>query len=172
MLEHASIFLHPWIHGTLKETGLAWTRPITDEAGHTLGHVCFEGTPRNPLFRWLQKIRLNVYETEDASHLMTLTRQWGVLGSWEVEDADLRHVGNVYSKAIVTSTCDCLGYIDRSSEEEGRILDVHGAVRVTYTRRADVVEVRFTPEPAINPFVRMLFLASILSMDPIPPRKS
>ena len=61
---------------------------------------------------WLRKIRLDVFETDDASHLMTLMRSWTLFPIWELHDAEDRHVGSVYPKSLVTCDGDVLGYLD------------------------------------------------------------
>jgi hypothetical protein len=165
MLEHAALLIHAWTHKPLPD-GPAWVRPITDSTGFPLGFLRFDGEPNASWFAWLRKVRLDVFETDDASHLMTLTRRWGILSSWDVEDADLRYVGTVYPKTLVSSENQHLGYIDR---ENGRILDPMGRVLARFGKKAaGVVEIAFMPEGSSNPFLRMMMLGSVLTLEPAP----
>lgn len=169
MLEHSPLLLHAWTQKANPDGGRAWIRPITDAVGQPLGFVRFDGAPKTPWGSWLGKIRLDVFETDDAAHLMTLTRSWGVLGSWDVEDAEARQVGNLYTKTIVTSVNVPLGYLDCATGGQGRILGLQGGVLARFVRKdPGVLEVTFTPEPSVNPFVRMLVLGSILTVEPRP----
>jgi hypothetical protein len=165
MLEHSPLLIHPWSHKPLAD-GPAWVRPITDSAGLALGFLRLDGEPNASWFAWLRKVRLEVFETDDASHLMTLTRLWGISSSWDVEDAELRRVGTVYPKTLVSSENQRLGYIDR---DDGRILDPMGRVLARFSRTgAGVVDVAFMAEAPGNPFLRMMMLGSILTAEPMP----
>ncbi len=165
MLEHSLLVVHGWI----RQTDGAWVRPVTDAAIRALGLVRFEGTPRGSWASWLHTIRLEVFETDDASHLMTLTRSWGVLGSWQVDDAEGRHVGNLYAKTIVTSENVRLGYLDATSKTQGRVVDLAGRTQAHFSRNeGPALGVAFAPDAVTNPFVRMLVLASILTLEPRP----
>jgi len=168
MLEHAVLLVHAWNQEAIAEGGAAWIRRITDSVGTPLGFVRFEGDPALSWLSWLRKIRLDVFETDDASHLMTLTRLWGILRSWDVEDAEQRHVGNLYTKSIVSSDNVRLGYIDDDYSGPGRILDIHGQVLARFTSHESAIKVTFTPNSMANPFLRMLILGSILALEPMP----
>jgi len=168
MLECPLLLVHPWVQKTLGRGALEWMRLIRGETGQSLGFVRLEGQPNLSWFAMLRKVRLDVFETEDASHLMTLTRRWGVLGSWVVDDAEERHVGNIYPKTIVSSENVHLGYVDREPSG-GRILDMHGRAMARFVRKeTGVLEVAFTAELPANPFLRMLVLGSILTTEGIP----
>jgi hypothetical protein len=169
MLEHPTLLLHDWTHAALPGGERAWIRPVTDAAEHSLGFVRFAGNPKGSWLSWLRKARLDVYETEDAAHLLTLMRSWGVLRIWEVDDAENRHVGTVYTKTIVSSEGYRLGYLDRETGEQGRILDPTGSILLRYAKKTNSdLEVAFTPEAMANPFLRMLMLACVLALDPAP----
>ena len=167
MLEHSPLLIHPWTRQPLAD-GPAWVRSIGDTAGLALGFLHFDGEPDDSWFRWLRKVRLDLFETDDASHLMTLTRFWGILSSWDVEDADLRHVGTIYPKTLVSSENQRLGQVDRG---DGRILDPLGAPLARFSKKeAGIVEVAFDSEMPANPFLRMMILGSILTLEPMPRR--
>src|ERR1051325_7551240 len=74
MLEYACLHVGGWTQTTLPDSSSAWTRLITDSAAKSLGFVRFAGDTGSWWFSWLRKVRLEVFETEDASHLMSLVR--------------------------------------------------------------------------------------------------
>ena len=169
MLDQSPLLVHDWTKRQLGDDTPTWVRPITDAAGQRLGFVSFTGDPTSAWFSWLRKVRLDVYETEDAALLMTLTRLWGVLSSWDVEDADERHVGNLYAKSLVAPDNVAMGYLDRAANGDGRVLDPEGRTMSTFTRvQAAVVQVTLTSDLPANPFLRMLVLGCILTLEPAP----
>ena len=162
MLEHSSLLVHGWLHRPP-----LWTRPITDSTGRSLGCVHLEEIADASWFSWLRKVRLDVYETEDASHLMSLTRSWGMLRAWDVYDAEDRHVGTIHPKTLMTAERVRLGVLDFESEDQGQILDPAGQVLASYRKKpGNVLEVTLSPPP--HPFLRMLILGSILTLNPTP----
>jgi hypothetical protein len=168
MLEHATLLFHDWTHATLSDGERAWIRPIRDVSGHSVGFVRFVGDTQGSWFSWFHRARLDVYETDDAAHLLSLTRSWGMLRLWEVDDAEDRHVGSVYTKTIVSSEGDRLGYLDRETDEQGRILDSNGVVLLRFGKSPDGLEVVFQAKATANPFVRMLMLGCVLALDAVP----
>ena len=169
MLENTTLLLLPWMHVPDAGDGPAWIRRITEASGAPLGFVRLDGEPRTSWLSWFRKIRLDVFETEDASHVMSLTRFWGVLSSWEIEDAESRHVGNLYAKTLVSSDNERLGYLEPQTFDQGRVLDPSGNVMACFAPKSEtVVEVVFPTAAPANPFLRMLVLGSILTLMPTP----
>jgi hypothetical protein len=170
MLEQASLLVHAWTQKAEPDgRGLAWIRPVTDGAGRPLGFVRLDGDPRGSWFSWFRKVRLDIFETDDVSHLMSMTRSWGMLRIWEVDDAEDRHVGTVYAHSIVSSEGERLAWIERESPERGHLLDSAGELLATFGKKvAGVVEVTFASPP--NPFLRMLVLGCALALEPGPNR--
>jgi hypothetical protein len=160
MLEHSTLLIHDWTQSVLPDGEAAWIRVITAADGARLGFARYAGELRRTWFSWLRTRRLDVYETDDAAHLMSLVRSWT---AWEVDDADHRHVGTIYVRTIVSSDGDLLGYIDHATEEQGRILDHEGHVLMQYQQLDTSTELTFgTPA---NPFLRMILLGCILVMN-------
>lgn len=169
MLEEASLLLHSWSRYETAENEWVWRRRITDGAGKMLGFVCFEGEPERSWWHWFRQQRLDVFETEDASHLMSLTRNWGVLGSWVIRDAEGNHVGNLYSSVLLTSEPAKIASLDVDTTGNAAARDMQGRTMARMTRREDgFQEIAFTMEIPFNPFVRMLVLASFLTLAPMP----
>ncbi len=167
MLEHAILLVHAWKR---EDGGAVWQRAITDAAGQPLGCVQLEQEPGSSWLSWFRKARLTVLETEDASHLMTVTRAWRVLSIWDVEDAESRHVGTVYSRSIVSSEGNRVALIERDQRGGLRFLGETDQLLGTIAIASrDVVELTFTPGDA-NPFLRMLLLGYAVSLAPLPSR--
>ena len=169
MLEHATLHIHGWTRSTQPDGAEAWTRPITGAAGQPLGFVRSQKLTAHSWFFWLRKLRLDVFETEDASHLMSLTRSWTMRSIWDLHDAEERHVGYVYPASLVASEGGLLGFLHLEARGQGRILDHAGRVLTRFaSNNADPLAVSFGPGPADNPFLRMLILGCILTLDPKP----
>ena len=171
MLQHSSLLVHGWTQTVVPKEEDAWIRPITDLAHRRLGFVRYQKlAPISWLF-WLRKTRLDVFETEDASLLMSLTRSWTMLPIWELHDAEDRHVGSVYPRSLVADGGQALGYLDLETEGQGRILDHAGRMLLTFAKKnGDICELAFAAQLDANPFLRMLMLGYILSLDSSPKR--
>lgn len=166
MLEHSILVLHAWAHSPQADGARAWTRTVCDAAGRSLGFVRFAGAPSSSWFSWFRTLRLEVYDTDDASHLMSLTRSWGVLRAWRVFDADELDVGTIYTTAIVTSENQIVGYFDR---EQRQILDASGRKLARFViQETGVTELSLAADLPANPFLRMLLLGSVLTVDATP----
>jgi len=162
MLEHMSFYLQPWNRASSTSP---WQRRVTDEAAKPLGFVRCIPPVRGSWFSWLRRTRLEVYETEDASHLMTLSRAWSFGATWIAYDADGIFVGTVHSRSIIASDGICLGEHVRNSEG-GRVMGLTGVEWLLYRCAADrTVEMQFTRPAMANPFLRMLLLSCVLMSD-------
>ena len=168
MLEHSTLLLHEWTRSPTPD-GQTWVRPIADSAGRRLGFVRHQKLAAMSWLFWLRKIRLDVFETDDASHVMTLTRSWTLFPIWELHDAEDRHVGSVYPKSLVTCDGDVLGYLELHASEQGRILDPAGHALARVGKRGGVQELNFAGD-SVNPFLRMLVLSAVLALDANPGR--
>jgi hypothetical protein len=166
MLEQSSLLVHAWTHDTEPDGGLAWIRLVTDATGRPLGFVRLAGNPHGSWFSWFRKVRLDVFETDDASHLMSVSRSWGMLRMWEVDDAEDRHVGTIHANSIVSCDGEALGDIARESPERIRLFDSVGRPLASLGKTAAGVELTFASSP--NPFMRMLVLGCALALEPGP----
>jgi hypothetical protein len=162
MLEQMTLFLQPW-----RRTSRAgpWQRRVTDLKAQPLGFVrCMLPVPGS-WFSWLRRTRLEVYETEDASHLLTLKRAWSVGTTWLAYDADAMFVGTVHPAALIASDGNSVGEHQRKPTG-GRITAPTGVEWMHYQRGDDAtVELRFTKPAMANPFLRMLLLGSVLTLE-------
>ena len=168
MLENASLLVHGWTQRAEPDGGRAWIRPITDTAGHPLGFVRLAGDARGSWFSWFRKVRLDVFETDDASHLMSVSRSWGMLRIWEVDDAENRHVGTIHANSIISSDGEQLAAIEHESSERVHLFDSIGRPLANFGQSTACVELTFAA--ASNPFLRMLVLTCVLAQEPAPNR--
>ena len=74
MLEHSALLVYDWTQAVQPDGKNAWIRRIADAAAQPLGFVRCERHFTPTWLSWLRKVRLDVFETQDASHLMSLTR--------------------------------------------------------------------------------------------------
>jgi len=168
MLEYSVLQVGLWTERPAAGSAPTWVRHIAGAAGQPLGFVRFDGAVRSPFFSWLRSVRLEVYETDDASHLMSLVRAWGVLRIWDVYDAEERRVGSIYPPNLVDSEGQRRGFLEHHGPDRGKALDPANHVLATFQRRLDSLDLAFMPEPAPNPFLRMLILGAVLCLDPAP----
>jgi hypothetical protein len=153
--------VHPWTRSP-PPNGAAWVRAITDDMLRPLGFVRLQRSSSSWLF-WLRRTRLDVFETDDAAHLMSVSRSWTMLRVWDVHDAEDRHIGRIYPKALIGDAGQILG-----SLEANESADSTGSLTAAIRRTPDAVEIRFAASPDMNPFLRMLILGAILIRDPAP----
>ena len=170
MLEESILIVEAWSHHDISAGKRAWIRRINDRAGHSLGFVQFDGDLNRTWWSWFRKLRLEVFETDDASHLMTITRRWGILGNWLIQDSEEHHVGNLYARTIVTSEPAKIGLFELEATGNVCVHDRQSRVIARISRRSTSVhEIAFTSDMPANPFVRMLVFGSILTLAPSPP---
>jgi hypothetical protein len=169
MLDYTTLLIHPWTQSAQPDGSIAWIRQIAEIAGRPLGFVRLDRRSADSWFFWLRQLRLDVFETEDASHLMSLKRSWTLRTIWELHDAEERHVGYIYPKSLVASEGGMLGFLEFQGRGQGRILDHAGHALAQFSAsEADEARVTFTPAPEVNPFLRMLILGAVLALDPKP----
>jgi hypothetical protein len=169
MLEHSCLHIEGWTRQALPTGETTWRRRITDAGGLPLGHGQLVGDAGAWWFSWLRSLRLEVYETEDASHLMSLVRSWGMLQVWEVYDAEERRVGSLYSSNLVDAEGERRGYVDLQARGRGRIFDRESReLAALRWPTPGMLELAFPAEANPNPFLRMLILGSVLTLDPLP----
>ncbi len=166
MLEHATLRVLNWTQVKQPGGGLGWTRSIETLDGQPLGFSRVVDDCQGIWFSWLRRIRVEVCETPDASLVMTLTRGWGIFRTWEIHDAEGQHVGCVRAKTVITSELEFIGNFDLA---RGGILDSSERVLVTLAVAGEGgTELAFAKELTANPFLRMLLIGCVLTLDPTP----
>src|SRR5438093_9380890 len=107
MLEQPSLLLRPWVH-TLEVVwpktmvqGSGWMRLIVEPAtDRSLGFAGWDTAGFTAWLGWLGRKKIQVFESEDESLLMTLFRPWGILRTWEVLDAEECRVGHLFRDTV------------------------------------------------------------------------
>lgn len=161
MLEQACLVAHPWIRA---DATTLWTRRITDSAGAYLGFVRLE-PPLPGWFAWFRSLKLSVFETEDASHLMTVTRPWAFSRIWDVYDAEDVPVGMIALQVLFASDRTFLGKVKREADGARAVRDPSEKVLATIRRAEQCSEISFTLGTLSNPFLRMMLLAALIAQE-------
>ena len=159
MLEQACLLVHPWSRADDKSP---WTRRVTDPAGVNLGFVRFDPPPPG-WFAWLRSLKLSVFETADASHLMTVTRPWAFSGIWDVYDAEDSFVGMICMQTLFSSDRRFLGKARNEADGARAIHNPSDKLLASMRPSADrSTVISFTNEAMSNPFLRMMLLGAFL----------
>lgn len=140
------------------------TATIVDaESGQYLGYAAFRDRRQAGWFAWLRGESIKVFETEDASLLMTLYRRWALSRTWEVCDADDRRVGIIYRDGLWNAKGDRLAVVhDPQATQPGRFVSPDGQpVAFVEERGQNEVLLTFT-EPQRDPFAKMTILGKVL----------
>lgn len=160
MLEKSTLLLLPW---TRIGDGLN-TRPVVDEVhGEQLGFARTSGKIHAWSSRW-RSCKLEVFETEDASHLMTLYRPAGLFRMWRVQDSEQRQVGAIYHRHLLNPLGHLMAHCDQPpSEPDGRFLCLQGEPLACWERVPDGLRIQFADNRDLSPFQRMVLLGTVLT---------
>ena len=109
MLEQSSLLLKPWLYTEGPKTQRpreGWARAIVQPTTlQTLGYAAWDDAGIPKVLYYLGRRRIQVFESEDESLLMTLYRPWGISRMWSVLDAEERLVGRLFRDVL----CDGYG---------------------------------------------------------------
>jgi hypothetical protein len=199
MLEQEQLLLRPWVPlpgsfrqdggGTRPEPVETWRRAVLDPATREeLGHGRWHLAGVAGWLIWLARPVLQVFETEDASLLLTARRGWGPLSRWRVEDADGKPVGAFGHDGVTLrapgstapldmkarrlpatwiadpSGCSFVRLEAATDETRERFVTNEGNELATLHRSPEGDLLRFAPAADPNPFVRMLLLAAVMPL--------
>jgi hypothetical protein len=168
MLEQDGLWLGSWRLVPAGKWGRAgrpaWTRAVLDLATRRqLGFVLRKAGLAWPFLRWLTGYTLQVYETEDASLLCTLTRCWSPAWCWDVHDAEARRVAVVYRGLVLDGAGYRLARIV-AGNDEGRFLSPQGVELGTFHLAGGEASLTFAPVLEREPFARMALLGTTLAL--------
>lgn len=182
MLEEDRLLILPWaidgrrpqLQQTCHQSTCHILPILQPDKGIRLGVACWQ-QPTGWLWqRWLAVPRLMIYETEDYSHLFTMSRTWGFRDQFSVQDAEDQRVGlvsllsarhrNASSLGFVE---DALGFILARLESACASQAVHfrasdGSLLGTMRAESEGWLLTFARELQGSPFARMLLLAALL----------
>jgi hypothetical protein len=158
MLEHGELVLRPW--APARRAGpAAPTRLICDARGNPLGFAVRRPAASRFLWAWSWPERVEVYETEDESLLLTATRGWA--STWKIRDAEERLVGQLRGGYVYDGTAECLAVREPAMERPDRF--VSGTETLAeWTSRGDEVCLNFAERLDKEPFAKMVLLAAVL----------
>lgn len=167
MLESASLLLMPWTFE--RAEFISWSRPIREAgSGARLGVIRCSSRRRSWL-AWFQSYRLEVLETEDEALLMTLVRSWGILRLWDLYDAEESRVGSIYPPVLLDREGQRQGYIQIRTQHQGDIIGLAAERLADFEiDRTQGLHLRFAEGLDANPYLRMLILGSVLTLQPPP----
>ncbi|MCI0378926.1 MAG: hypothetical protein L0215_15065 [Gemmataceae bacterium] len=177
MLESASLLLKPWspldslAWTDAKPQGALWTRTIVDPAtDQPLGFASWDRPGRRGLLFPLAGKAVRVFETEDASLLMSMRRPWGLWRMWEIIDAEEHWIGSLYADVLFDRSGARLARWQQSGDSgENAWVGERGLELASWQTIAgqDMI-FRFGETQEDNPFLRMATLAGVLLMPPWP----
>lgn len=128
--------------------------------GEPLG---FAGWRRGGMWpRWLARPVLEVRESDDAPLVFTVHGLWGLLGRWEVRDADGNTLGVLCGPLIKDRFGRNLALWEPPGRSVGRARDGEGRELMTVMATPDGTRVAFAAGAERNPFLKMLLLAAAL----------
>lgn len=161
MLERDELWLHPWTRGP---EAAPWSRRVTSTEAGPLGALRLPAR-RDHWLHWLTTLRLTAVEAPDDSLIFTLVRGWGLAENWSLYDADDQRVGSFYPPVIQDPFGRQVAYLDRPWNDCREIRDRAGLVLATLAQQAASWRLRFLPHPDSNPFVRMLILGAVATLE-------
>jgi len=177
MLEQPSLLLRPWAY-TLEVAwpkkmvqGAAWVRAIVDPTTDAaLGFAGWDSSTMAALLGWLGRKKIQVFESEDESLLMTLYRPPGFSRMWEVADAEERRVGHLYRDAIYDGYGTRLATMSSAADGSETVLrgDAGAVLGAWQEIPGQGRYFRFGDAVHDNPFARMVTLAGVLALPPWP----
>jgi hypothetical protein len=172
MLEQRALLLGPWIDAERvpcfrddsRHRGqiarMIWDPDSDAFLGVARGHP----KVRRSWLGWLAGQLVQVFETEDASLLMTLYRPWGPSRTWQVRDAEERGVGFLF-RTVLWDAHGRRVATARMPEHDlpGRFVGAGGMQLGTIVRRAnESLLLTFGAPLDGDPFARMMLVGATL----------
>ncbi|MFO0968735.1 MAG: hypothetical protein U0793_24525 [Gemmataceae bacterium] len=175
MLESRGLIVGPWGRFEPKRAWAhaappgAWTRIIADAAsGATLGFAAWRRSGPGFLAGWFGERQIEVFESEDASFLLSLSR--GFWRNWTVFDAEEQAIGAVFRGVRLQLRGEGFARLrQRRSPDPGGFVDrLNQTVARASRHDGSSWLVSFLDMPLSDPFARMVVLAAVLSWAPEP----
>jgi hypothetical protein len=163
MLEHGELVLRPWAPAR-RNGPAAPTRPIRAGRGDApLGFAVRRQAEGWRWWPWSLPERFEVFETEDESLLLTVTRGWA--STWTVRDADERLVGRIRGDFVYDGAAECLAEREPAEEGCGRLVSGDETL-AEWAAYEDGVRLVFAGRLEKEPFAKMVLLAAVLTAAP------
>jgi hypothetical protein len=165
MLECAGLWIRPWEISSADSAGRAHRgvfrrRTILEPASNKV--VGFVSAPQR-WFSWLFRQKMEVYEGEDASLLMTVWGPGWLYRYWEIFDAEDRPRGVVDRAWLFDGVGEGLALLDLAAgQNSGKFVSPTGNDLGTF-QLLGAEGARLTFAHNTDPFVRMVLLGAVLS---------
>ncbi len=164
MLERQGLMLKPWTAPPDAADGRVPRRAVLDAGtGEPLGFVAL-ATPGSRWLRWLRPVRLEVYETEDASLLCSLRGPAFGRRAWEVRDSEDRPVALFFQGIILDAEGRRQATLERSADGGGTFVNSSGLELAAFAPSSGGTTLTFSASLEGDPFARMALLAAILAV--------
>lgn len=165
MIEAHSIQIGPWLRSAeardLSLDGPAsFVRRLSDSVESPLGFAAWCRRGEGLLASWFGNRQITVYETEDASLLMTLRR--GFWKIWDIFDSEEHLIGRLYRGLLLDHDGKVIAQPHR--REQG--IAFHDSLNQTlalFTPSGGNWTLSFGREVPTNPFVRLVLLGAALT---------
>lgn len=168
MVEAHSLWIGPWEKTPEGGRSSGWRRRVLEgETGNSLGFAAWAHARAGFLANWFGTRTVTLYETEDASLVMTLQR--GFWRRWEVFDAEEFSVGMLVRSTLLDAAGAVLAYSRKPHPPEpGVFVDARKQVLASF-RPVDAGWLfTFACNRDTTPFTRMVLLARVLTWGPEP----
>jgi hypothetical protein len=154
MLEQTRLLLGHWGPDGMRAI-------VAADTGQPQGFACWRSRAGLSWWRRLGRPVLEVHEQEDQPLLFTVRRCWTLWTSYEVCDADDRHVGYVLGATLYDRSGRKLA-VRRASETGTLFQDPTGLPLARWESGPESDVFAFLPEVQDNPFSKMVLLAAVL----------
>jgi hypothetical protein len=172
MLERQGLVLCPWTPPALLANS-GWemvaacdrVRPVLDAASRQFLGFAAATPARGRALAWFRRMGLEVYESDDASLLFRIYPPWLFSWTWDVFDAEQRHIGIIFRGMLFDTSGERFGLLSLSSAgDRGKFVNGSGVDLAAFELRDDDIYLHFRRSVEGQPFVRMILLGAVLSI--------
>jgi hypothetical protein len=166
MLERKGLAIGPWTANLEPgwEKGPHLRRPLRELDSPTMLGFVEWCQPKSSWLGWCRGMTLSVFETLDASLVMTLYRPWWPFSMWQVRDADDRRIGTFYRHFLFDGLGYWFAYLQAEAPGTGKFFTRTGVEMGSWQQgTAGETCLTFAQVPESSPFARMILLGMVLS---------
>lgn len=128
--------------------------------GAAIGRLIFDSVTWLP---WRVRWQLAAFESPEESELFVGRRAGWAPRDWDVFDADGRLVALVRGAFLLSAAGDVCGQCRRSAPSlPGGVVDSAGARLASWSGANSELDLRFAPEIALSPFLKMAIVVAAL----------
>jgi len=176
MLEEPALLVQPWLPAQqlrwpAQTASAAWARLLINaNTDARVGCALWHGSTRRGWLAPVASRKIEVFESEDLSLLVTLWRPWGIFRSWQIHDAEENQLGQIAGTTLRDGNGARLASLRQSADSRERSwISMAGLELGSWhvVARDDLI-FRFGEVTERNPFLRMVVLAGLLALPPHP----